>query len=160
LDPDEAEGLLPDLHTQKELNDWEHANILKAHAWAFGRSSRRVLQYAFALELHKRMFDETWLWAGKLRRSDKNIGVPWQGIPQRVRQALDNAAHWAEHNTYPVDEAAVRLHHQLVAVHPFPTGNGRHSRLMADVLLHTRGLKPFTWGSANLTIRGDARALY
>lgn len=160
LDPDEAEGLIPDLHTQRELNEWEHANILKAYPWAFGRASRRVFEDSFALELHKRMFDETWKWAGALRRSEKNIGVSWPTIPDRLRQALDNAAYWVEHSTYSRDEAAVRFHHQLVSVHPFPNGNGRLSRLMADVMLHNEGLSHLTWGSSDLTVRGQARELY
>ena len=160
LDPDETEGLLPELHTQKELNEWEHANILKAYPWAFGRPSGRVFEVYFALELHKRMFDETWKWAGTLRRSDKTIGVPWPAIPDRLSQALENAAYWVEHGTFALDEAAVRFHHQLVSVHPFPNGNGRHSRLMADVLLHTKGLRPLTWGSSDLTVRSQARDLY
>jgi Fic-DOC domain mobile mystery protein B len=160
LDPDEAEGLLPDLQTQRELNEWEQANILKAYPWAFGRASGRVFEVTFALELHRRMFDETWQWAGQLRRSDKSIGAPWHTIPDRLKQTLDNAAYWTEHRTYAPDETAVRFHHQLVSVHPFPNGNGRHSRLMADVLLHNQGLSAFTWGSSDLSHRSEARELY
>ncbi len=160
LDPDEAEGLLPDLQIQRELNEWEQANILKAYPWGFGRASRRVFEVWFAQELHRRMFDETWRWAGQLRKSERNIGVPWPTIPDRLKQALDNGAYWSANGTYGPDEIAVRFHHQLVSVHPFPNGNGRHSRLMADVVLHNHGLRPLTWGSSDLSDRGRSREAY
>lgn len=160
LDPDEAEGLIPELETQKQLNEWEHANILKAYPWAFGRAGLRVFDMEFALELHRRMFDETWKWAGTLRRSDKNRGVHWPTILDRLRDVLDNAAYWRAHKTFPLDEAAVRFHHQLVWVHPFPNGNGRFSRLMAEILIANENAAPFTWGSADPTIQARARDLY
>jgi len=160
LDPDEAEGLIPDLVTRGALNAWEQANILKAEEWAFSRRRASILTTQFVMELHRRMFDETWTWAGTPRRSDKTFGVYWATIPESLRQVLDNAAYWVEHGTYPMDEIAVRLHHTLVAVHPFPNGNGRHSRLMADLLLWRETVEPFTWGRGNLIVGGHARDIY
>ena len=113
LDPDEAEGLIPELLTRAELNAWEQTNILKAEEWAYGRGGADLLTTEFAVELHRRMFDETWNWAGKFRRSDKNIGVHWPSIPQSLLDVLNNAKYWFENTTYPLDEIAARLHHQL-----------------------------------------------
>ncbi|MGH3521678.1 MAG: mobile mystery protein B [Mycobacterium sp.] len=160
LEPDEIEGLIPDLQTTSELNEWEHANILKAYPWAFSRAGLKVLDMQFVLELHRKMLDETWQWAGKLRWSDKNIGVHWPTIPESLDQVLNNARYWIEHNAYTLDEIAVRFHHQLVRVHPFPNGNGRHARLMADILLAHRSAPPLTWGSRKRSTHGTARELY
>jgi Fic-DOC domain mobile mystery protein B len=152
--------LIPDLHTRGELNAWELGNILKAEEWAFGGRRVEILTIDFAKELHRRMLDETWTWAGEFRRSDKNIGVHWATITTALRDLMDDTRHWINHSTYPPDEVLARFHHRLVSVHPFPNGNGRHARLMADVLGSVMGWEPLTWGRGNLEIAGNARTLY
>jgi Fic-DOC domain mobile mystery protein B len=162
LDPDDAEDLLPDhLASRADLNAWEQANIAKAVDWlAKRRKGRSVLNADFVRELHRRMFDETWAWAGRFRTTGKNIGVPAHTIAPALRDLFDDAAHWVAHATYPTDEIAARFHHRLVQIHPFPNGNGRHGRLMADALLIELGAAPFTWGAGDLDREGDVRACY
>jgi Fic-DOC domain mobile mystery protein B len=161
LDPDEAEGLIPDLVTRGELNAWEHSNILKAEYWLLSRRRRLdVLSIRFVLTLHRRMFDDTWTWAGTFRKTGKNIGVPPHQIAASLRDLLNDVDYWLEHGTYPLDQIAARFHHRMVAIHPFPNGNGRHGRLIADLLLRSRGAEPFTWGHGNLQAHGDARERY
>src|SRR3546814_6688457 len=94
-----------------------------------------MLSEDFVRTLHKRMFGEVWAWAGSYRRTARNIGVDAYRIPAEVAQLLDDVRYWVEHHTYDPDEAAVRLHHRLVSIHPFPNGNGRHARRMADLLI-------------------------
>lgn len=160
LDPDEAGGLIPShISTQAQLNEWEEANILEARRWVFERRRRDVLTEELARELHRRMFDKTWKWAGDFRRSGKNIGVDSRQISTRLRDLLDDASYWIEHRTYPIDEIAARFHHRLVSIHPFANGNGRHARLMADVLLVQADARPFTWGSKTL-VTGAERETY
>jgi Fic-DOC domain mobile mystery protein B len=77
-----------------------------------------------------------------------------------LHQVLDDVRYWIEHNSYPPDEIAVRFHHRLVSVHPFPNGNGRWSRLAADVLIIQLKGKRFTWGDADLRSAGEARTAY
>jgi Fic-DOC domain mobile mystery protein B len=160
LDEGEAEGLIPDLHTRGELNAWELGNILKAEEWASRGRRGDILTIDFVKELHRRMLDETWTWAGEFRRSDKNIGVHWAIIATALRDLLDDTRHWIRHGTYSPDEILARFHHRLVSIHPFPNGNGRHARLMADVLGSVMGWEPLTWGRGNLEIAGNARTLY
>jgi Fic-DOC domain mobile mystery protein B len=160
LDEDEVEGLIPDLHTRGELNAWELGNILKAEEWAFGGRRGDILTLEFAKELHRRMLDETWTWAGEFRRSDKSIGVYWATIADALRDLLVDTKHWITNGTYPSHEILARFHHRLVSIHPFPNGNGRHARLMADVLGSVMGWEPLTWGRGNLEIAGNARTLY
>lgn len=167
LDPDEAAQLIPThLTTQGDLDEWEQTNILEARRWLDSQWRRRrqpeVLTEAFCRDLHRRMFDQTWRWAGQFRTSDKNIGCPWPQVPLRLRQLLDNTAFQlsADHPPLPLDETAARFHHALVLVHPFPNGNGRHARFMTDALLLSRGAEPFSWGDRNLVGAGEARTRY
>jgi Fic-DOC domain mobile mystery protein B len=164
LDPDEAQGLIPGhIHLQADLNIWEEANILEGQRWLLRqvKSGKRVmLQEDFVRELHRRMFDQTWQWAGQFRRSDKNIGVEWPHIATRLRNLLDNTQFQIQANAFTPDEQAIRFHHQLVWIHPFPNGNGRHARLMADALIMHLGQARFTWGQAPLEAEGGARANY
>jgi Fic-DOC domain mobile mystery protein B len=148
LDPDEAAGLIPaHISTQGALNTWEEANIAEGERWALRQKKKELLDAPFLQALHQKMFGDTWAWAGKFRLSNKNIGVEWAEVPVRVRQLLDNTQAQIEHKAYPEDELAIRFHHQLVLIHPFPNGNGRHARLMADLLALKLGQPRFTWGS-------------
>lgn len=159
---DEAEGLIPThIATRETLNAWEQANIAAAAQWlARRRRTASVLDVAFVRDLHRRMFDETWRWAGEFRTSGKNIGVPAHRIAEELANLLADASYWVEHRTYPLDQIAVRLHHRLVWIHPFPNGNGRHARLLADQFLRQHGLEPFSWGSGDLGRAGDVRSMY
>jgi Fic-DOC domain mobile mystery protein B len=111
-------------------------------------------------ELHRRMFNQTWKWAGEFRRSDTNIGVPWPRIGTDLRMLCDDLRYQTEHAVYDWPERAVRFHHRLVSIHPFPNGNGRHARLAEDLLLIRYRQPRFTWGSKNLIADGIARREY
>jgi Fic-DOC domain mobile mystery protein B len=163
ITPEELGGLIPSLATQHELNEWERENILVARAWALARRQIKhanPFAEAYVRELHRRMFSETWKWAGSYRRSAKNLGVPAHEIRERLATLLGDARYWVEHHTYPVDEIAVRCHHQLVLIHPFPNGNGRHARLYADALAIHLGRAEFSWGRQTMIAAGPTRAAY
>lgn len=162
IDPDEADGLLlPHITNRSELDRWEQDNIAEAEAWALRRKPKNLLSADFIRKLHRRMFGNVWKWAGEFRRSGKNIGVDWRTIRPALTDLLEDAKVWIEFGSYPPDEIAARFHHRLVSIHPFANGNGRHARLMADLLLvHLLGLPRFTWGSKSLTQAGDCRQHY
>jgi Fic-DOC domain mobile mystery protein B len=139
--------------TRAELDELEQQNIEHAQEWLLGRrfSAQRILSEGFILELHKRMFSDVWRWAGEIRRSNKNLGVDWPEIRTHLRELLTSAGYWIDHRTYPEDEIAIRFSYRIVTIHCFANGNGRHSRLMADVIIDKIfGKPPFSWGSANL----------
>ena len=160
LDPDEADDLIPGhLRTRAQLNRWEQENIVAATQWTL-RTRSPALDEETIRELHRRMFDRTWEWAGTYRRSDKNIGVEWLRIAVEVRKLVDDGAYWIRENVFDIDEAAVRLHYRLVDVHPFPDGNGRHARLWCDYLLRQNGRSPIVWQSDKLGTAGEARSAY
>ncbi|MFH1435590.1 MAG: mobile mystery protein B [Pseudomonadota bacterium] len=162
IDPDETDGLLlTHITTRGELNRWEQDNITEAMAWLDQAKPKKILNEPFTRKLHKRMFGDAWKWAGQFRKSDKNIGVPWYEVSTELKKLCDDANVWIECRTDPPDEIAVRFHHRLVSIHPFPNGNGRHARLMADILLENVLHCPrFTWGDQDLSADNEVRRQY
>ncbi|MDP8299201.1 MAG: mobile mystery protein B [Candidatus Tantalella remota] len=162
LNPEEVGGLLL-LHitTRSELNRWEQENINEAYEWLSAHKPQDLLNETFIRKLHKKMFENVWRWAGTFRTTEKNIGVhPWQ-IATQLKNLCDDVDKWLECGSYPPDEIAVRFHHRLVSIHLFPNGNGRHARLMADLLLkHILGKPEFTWGRSDLIRAGKCRNRY
>ena len=160
LTDDEREGLIPSYITlRRELNEAEQINIGAALRWASARK-RDVLDRDFLSELHRRMFGDVWRWAGQYRMTARNIGVEAYRIASDLQQAIDDARYWVGRGTYVPDEIAVRFSHRVVAIHPFPNGNGRHSRLAGDLLAGQLGQRAFTWGQANLVDASVTRARY
>jgi len=162
LDPNEIEGLIPTHITKREeLDRWEQDNINEALAWVEDKKPKEILNEKFMKQLHTRMFCNVWKWAGTFRRSEKNIGVEWYKIPIDLKQLCDDTEYWIEHKPFSDDEIAARFHHRLVLIHLFSNGNGRHARLMADILLeYVLNQSPFTWGKANLIKTGEDRKRY
>lgn len=163
LTPKELSDLIPNLATREELNEWERENILRGRRWALARRHGKAsvpLSDEYIRKLHDRMFDQTWKWAGNYRKTEKTIGVPVQQMREMLVTLLGDANFWIGNNTYPADEIAVRFHHRLVLIHLFPNGNGRHARLMADVLAVKLAGPVFTWGRLSLLKLGEAREKY
>lgn len=161
LNADELRGLISPITTHGELNELEQLNIIAAEGALFTRRPpAKLLSEMYILRVHKRMFGDVWKWAGKFRVSDKNIGCPWPNVPNELRALLDDVRFWIEAKSYPSDEIGVRFHHRLVAIHLFSNGNGRHARMMADLLAVHLGLPRFSWGFANLDNAGDVRRRY
>ncbi|NWB86020.1 mobile mystery protein B [Pseudomonas gingeri] len=161
LDHDEAAGLKPKhISTQGELDEWEAENLLKARQWLNRQKKLDVLNEHFCRDLHKKMFSDTWNWAGTFRRTEKNIGCDPIQISIKLNQLLGNVAYWVENKTFTPDEIAARFHHQLVSIHPFPNGNGRHARYMTDALLRQCGCPDFSWGNGNLVSTNEVRDRY
>jgi Fic-DOC domain mobile mystery protein B len=160
LMPEEMRELIPGhIAYRRELNEAEQENISRGQDWALGRR-RDLLSEKFIKDLHEHMLGDVWRWAGKFRTSERNLGIAHYEISVAVRQLLDDTKAWIELGSFPPDEIAVRFHHRLVQIHPFPNGNGRHSRLMADFLVISLGAERFSWGSASLQKAGDLRQRY
>ena len=78
-----------------------------------------------------------------------------------LKVLCDDALYWTENNTYSPEEIAIRFKHRIVSIHCFPNGNGRHSRLMADIIIEKLFNKePFTWGTNNLSKANETRKAY
>lgn len=157
---EERERLLPSHITlRRELNELEQQNILEADLWAFAQN-RNPVDEAFVRNLHRRMFGEVWRWAGTYRSSNKNIGIDHTQIQPRLYEMLNNFQYWIDHKTFSADETAVRFHHALVFIHPFPNGNGRWSRMMSDILAVRLGQARLSWGNSSLRTEDETRRRY
>ncbi len=166
LEEDEKEGLLiPSVTTRQELDEVEEQNIEQAIRWTIERRKRftgaEILTELFVQDLHRRMFGSVWKWAGSLRQSNKNIGVDKYLIGIELRTLLDDSKFWIENKTFSDDEIAIRFKHRIVSIHCFANGNGRHSRLMADMIAEKIfGLEVFTWGGQTLIHHARFRSTY
>lgn len=162
LSEEETDGLLPDhLTTKAELNEFEQANILEARKWLLSYKIKNgVAESRFLKELHRRMFDQTWAWAGDYRKSEKNLGIDYALISFEIEKLCKEVKFWKEDQFYSPDHIAIKFHHKLVLIHPFPNGNGRHSRLAADLMAVELGQKEFKWGNSNLIKAYENRAEY
>ncbi len=156
--------LILGVFTRAQLNEAERLNIAEARSWAMGRAVLArddLLTDGFGRRLHLRMFDQVWRWAGTQRRTEKTLGWEVHRIAEGVRNAFEDAREQEKNQSYPLDEIAVRLHHRLVEIHPWPNGNGRWSRLVADVLVASRRGAKLTWGAnGDITNACDVRTRY
>lgn len=164
LDPGQRDALLQSwIANRRDLNEAEEENIVKGAAWARRRRGGEpidLLTDAYVRTLHRQMSGDVWKWAGTYRKNELNMGIDPTRIPGDMPAMLDDVRYWVENKTYSADEVAVRLHHRLTLIHAFPNGNGRHARMMADLLIERLDGTPFSWGSGNLTDVGTLRTNY
>lgn len=164
LDEEEKEGLLiSTIATRAELDEFEQQNIEEAIKWTLGRKFKlnNLFTENFIKDVHKRMYKDVWLWAGNFRKTNKNIGVDRWRVAVELKNLLEDIRFWIDNNTFPADEIAIRFKHRVVSIHCFSNGNGRHSRLMADIIIEKIFNKPvFTWGAGNLSKENENRKQY
>jgi len=164
LDEEEKEGLkIKSITTQGELDEFEQLNIEKAVEWTIHTNlkPKRILTEKFIKDLHKKMYGDIWKWAGEFRKSDKNIGIKWTQIGLELRNLLDDTNYWIDNKTFSSEEISIRFKHRIVAIHCFPNGNGRHSRMMADIIIESIfGKEIFSWHKSNMVKANKTRKKY
>ncbi|BDW93311.1 cell division protein Fic [Flagellimonas marinaquae] len=164
LDEEEKEGLkIKSITTQGELDEFEQLNIEKAVEWSIHTKikAEKILTEKFVKDLHKRMYGDVWKWAGEFRKTEKNIGIPWTQIGIETKNLLDDTKYWIENQTFSPEETAIRFKHRIVSIHCFPNGNGRHSRLMADIIMESIfGNEVFSWHQSNMVKANETRKRY
>ncbi|RPD94574.1 mobile mystery protein B [Aureibaculum marinum] len=164
LDEEEKEGLkIKSITTQEELDEFEQLNIEKAVEWTIHTKFKleKILTEKFVRDLHKKMYGDVWKWAGDFRKTEKNIGIPWTQIGIELKNLLDDTKYWVENKTFPPEEIAIRFKHRIVSIHCFPNGNGRHSRMMADIIMESIfGNEIFSWYQSNMIKANKIRKEY
>jgi len=164
LDEEEMHGLkIKSITTQGELDEFEQLNIEKAVEWTIHTklNPENILTEKFIKALHKRMYADVWKWAGEFRKTEKNIGVPWTQIGIELKNLIDDTKYWIENKTYAPAEIAIRFKHRIVSIHCFPNGNGRHSRMMADIIIESIfGEELFSWHQSNRIKPNETRKEY
>lgn len=157
IDENEKSGLkINSITTQKDLDEFEQLNIEKAVEWTIHTNLKleKIVTEKFIKNLHKKMYGDVWKWAGEFRKTDKNIGI-------ELKNLIDDTKYWVENKTYFPEEIAIRFKHRIVAIHCFPNGNGRHSRMMADVIMESIfGKDVFTWNKSNMVKADETRKSY
>jgi Fic-DOC domain mobile mystery protein B len=164
LDEDEKAGLkIKSMTTQGELDEFEQMNIEKAVEWSIHTNLKpeKILTEKFVKDLHKKMYGDVWKWAGEFRKSEKNIGIQWTQIGIELKNLMDDIKYWIENDTFSPEEISVRFKHRIVSIHCFPNGNGRHSRMMADIIMESVfGEEIFSWHQSNMVKSNDTRKEY
>jgi Fic-DOC domain mobile mystery protein B len=163
LSDEDLKGLkIKTIQTLSDLNIAEEINITKARRWS--QTSRIIkndlLEWKGLRELHRKMFGDVWEWSGRNRIIQTNIGCPPEQITQSTAALLKNTKFWIDNKVFPIDEIAIMLHHQLVLIHPFRNGNGRHARRVAELVLYQNGGRTPTWGGNNLSSDNQLRSDY
>ena len=164
LDEEEKRDLIPSLITRTDLDNWEQENILQARKWLMQKTTiarNNLFTQVFLLKLHKQMFGHVWKWAGKFRKTNKNIGVEFYQIPLELQILLKDTEYWLENKSYDYSDIAIIFHHRLVKIHLFANGNGRHARLVADAIIAKYNHPNLSWGGTyNLNKPDEIRKNY
>ncbi len=164
LDEEEKEGLkIKSITTQGDLDEFEQLNIEKAGEWSIHTKlkSKKFLTEKFIKDLQKRIYDDVWKWAGEFRKTEKNIEIPWIQIEIELKNLLDDTKFWIANKTYSTEKVAIRFKHIIVSIHCFLNGNGRHSRMMADIIMESIfGNGIFSWHQSNMVKANESRKEY
>lgn len=164
INEEEKEGLkIKSITSQRELDEFEQLNIEKALEWTINNkfSAEKILTEKFIKEVHKKMYGDVWKWAGNFRKSNKNIGINWTIIAIELKKLLDDTHYWIQNQTFEPEHIAITFKHRIVAIHCFPNGNGRHSRMLADIIMESIFQKEvFTWQHSNMIKANETRKKY
>ena len=164
LTDDDFVGLKPKwVANRSDLNLAEAQNISEAFEKYFRSrmALEGILDDMFVRKLHTDMYSDVWTWAGAYRITETSIGVAPHRISQDVKVLMENARYWFDsNNPTDIDEAACKVHHKLVQIHPFRNGNGRMTRMFADLLLISVGQPAFSWGGGDLDSVSPTRDTY
>jgi Fic-DOC domain mobile mystery protein B len=158
---DDWSGLkIKGIQFRRQLNEVEAQNILKATLKYFARPITlrdAPFDYAWGLQLHREMFGDVWTWAGELRGTQTTIGVPVPLIEHQLYELFVSLSYWKE---MPWVEQAARLHHRAVQIHPFLNGNGRWSRLLANIWLRLHDEPAILWPEPDVGTASTIRQEY
>ncbi len=150
-------------YSLKEIYEKEAQNIAKAtirYLSAPPSKKEAPFTYIWMMDLHEEMFGDVWDWAGKLRKIELSIGIKAYLVPMELKNLCDDIAYWDKNKTYDVFETAARIHHRAVQIHPFQNGNGRWSRMLANIYLRQHGKMPVRWQEDLLAKENPKRSEY
>lgn len=150
-------------YTLKEIYEKEAQNIANAtlkYLSASPSKKEAPFSYGWMMDLHKEMFGDVWEWAGQLRKIELSIGIKAYLVPMELKKLCDDIEFWEKNKTYDVFETAARIHHRAVQIHPFQNGNGRWSRMLANIYLRQHGKMPVLWQEDLLAAENPKRDEY
>ena len=148
---DDISGLILDTskqYTLKEIYKFEANNTRKATLkYLLDKPTKKIapFTYEWFLQLHVEMFGDLWDWAGKVRTVELSIGIKAYMVAMELKKLVDDLEYWDKNKTFDIVEIASKLHHRAVQIHPFKNGNGRGSRMLANIYLKQNELEPTKW---------------
>ena len=151
------------VYTLKEIYVKEAQNIADAtlkYLSAPPSKKDASFKYEWLLILHKEMFGDVWEWAGKPRQIELSIGIKAYLVSSQLKNLSDDIAYWNKNKTFDIYETVTRIHHRAVQIHPFKNGNGRWSRMLANIYLRQNGLMPVKWQEDLLASENPKRSEY
>ncbi|TKI70924.1 mobile mystery protein B [Sulfurimonas crateris] len=151
------------VYTLKEIHEKEAQNIAKAilkYLSATPSTKEAPFSYSWMMELHYEMFGDVWEWAGKFRKIELSIGIQAYRVSMELKNLCDDVEYWSKNKTYDLFEIATRMHHRAVQIHPFQNGNGRWSRMLANIYLRQHGKMPVRWQEDLLAKENPKRSKY
>ncbi len=151
------------MYTMSDIYEEEANNILQAtlkYLSAIPTKKEAPFAYSWLLLLHEEMFGQVWEWAGKLRHTELSIGVKAYLVPMELKKLSDDIVYWRANKTFDTIETATRIHHRAVQIHPFQNGNGRWSRMLANIYMRQNGLMPVKWQEDLLSKENKKRDAY
>ena len=163
---DDISGLmLPNdkVYTLKEIYVAEANNIaLATIKYLSAPPSKKVapFSYEWLSLLHEEMFGNVWDWAGKFRSVELSIGIKAYQVPTALKVLADDIAYWDENKIFDIYEIATRIQHRAVQIHPYKNGNGRWSRMLANIYLRQNGSMPVKWQEDLLSKENPKRDEY
>ncbi len=151
------------VYTLKEIYFKEAENIANVtikYLSSIPSKKEAPFSYEWMIDLHKEMFGDVWEWAGKLRQIELSIGIQAYRISTELKNLSDDVLFWDKNKTYDTYEISARLHHRAVQIHPFQNGNGRWSRMLADIYMRQNSLMPVQWQEELLSSENPNRDRY
>jgi len=176
IEPDDHQFLVPEMKhliTWADVDAEEASNIAKGRAWLIAQhfTLDDLFDTLTLRTIHQRMFGKVWTWAGSVRRRETSIGIDPSQIQTQFEQLVQNFR-WRAANADEIGfseeerrELGIRFHTEMVAIHAFVNGNGRHARLVANLVDSAMGLGSladplYPWGARSGLPSAESRKLY
>jgi len=151
------------VYTLREIYIEEAKNIAQATLkYLSAPPSKKIapFSYEWMQHLHYEMFGNVWKWAGKFRHMELSIGIKAYQVPSALKELTEDLHYWETHRTFDLYETSARVHHRAVQIHPFQNGNGRWSRMLANIYLRQHGAMPVKWQEEELAKNNPHRNSY
>lgn len=127
-----------DIYDVEQAVQQQVSEDLLTLAFAGSLQLDELLSDYFLRDLHARLYGDIWAWAGRWRQREVNIGVAPEQVAVELRNAFDNIRYrWEQTDDWTPRELGIVTHAETVRIHPFADGNGRTTRLLADLVFIT-----------------------
>ena len=135
------------IQTVGELDEYEEDNIAKGLIW-LSKQKTNPCKYDFWLKLHKKLFENVWNWAGKVRThelANPEFKLPHEIWPE-LYQLEKDLDFWIKGKIFSNQELAARFHERIETIHPFANGNGRFGRIITEQICRFHQHEIPLWG--------------